>query len=201
MSAGTAGLAPAFKAKVDALVAASHGAVTVVSGYRTFQDQVGLRRANGCPDIMKSPASSCTVRPTAIPGTSQHEKGLAVDFGGDTTLASRLAPQFGLVRTVGDDPNHYEAAGGAIPGVAQTGGGATQGVVNAVAAVGSSPVDGLLSGLQKIVLNGLFMAVGLGLLAAGAYRATTGRSITTAAAKIGGAALTDGASAAPRSAP
>lgn len=49
------------------------------SGYRSPETTARLRRANGCPDVNSSPASACRV-PTARPGTSMHEKGLAVDF-------------------------------------------------------------------------------------------------------------------------
>lgn len=49
------------------------------SGWRSSEAQAALRRTNGCPDIYESPASSCRV-PTARPGASEHEKGLAVDF-------------------------------------------------------------------------------------------------------------------------
>jgi hypothetical protein len=47
--------------------------------YRSTADQIRLRQKNGCPDIMNSPPSQCKV-PTAKPGTSNHEKGLAIDF-------------------------------------------------------------------------------------------------------------------------
>jgi hypothetical protein len=48
-------------------------------GWRSNQKQIELRRKNGCPDIYNSPPSKCKV-PTAIPGTSMHESGLAIDF-------------------------------------------------------------------------------------------------------------------------
>jgi D-alanyl-D-alanine carboxypeptidase len=54
-------------------------------GFRTKQRQIELRKINGCPNVWTAPASSCRV-PTAIPGTSLHELGLAVDItsGGRT---------------------------------------------------------------------------------------------------------------------
>ena len=55
------------------------------SGLRTEQQQIQLRVTNGCPDIWTAPASSCKV-PTAIPGRSLHEIGLAVDL----TCANKL---------------------------------------------------------------------------------------------------------------
>ena len=48
-------------------------------GYRSPESTARLRRANGCPDVYESPASSCRV-PTARPGESIHEQGLAIDF-------------------------------------------------------------------------------------------------------------------------
>jgi D-alanyl-D-alanine carboxypeptidase len=57
-------------------------------GFRTRQRQIELRTINGCPDVWTAPASSCRV-PTAIPGRSLHEIGLAVDVtsGGKTLTA------------------------------------------------------------------------------------------------------------------
>ncbi len=72
-----ASLGPSLQALLDA--ARADGIVLGGSGYRSPDAQAALRRANGCPDVWTAPASSCRV-PTAIPGSSQHEKGLAVDF-------------------------------------------------------------------------------------------------------------------------
>jgi septal ring factor EnvC (AmiA/AmiB activator) len=72
-----ASLGPNLRALLDA--ARADGIVLGGSGYRSPEAQAALRRANGCPDVWTSPASSCRV-PTAIPGSSEHEKGLAVDF-------------------------------------------------------------------------------------------------------------------------
>lgn len=64
----------------DLLVAAAANGISLGgNGYRSPETTAALRRANGCPDVYSSPASSCRV-PTARPGTSMHEKGLAVDF-------------------------------------------------------------------------------------------------------------------------
>ena len=59
-------------ARADGIVLGGHG-------YRSPEATARLRRVNGCPDVYDSPASACRV-PTARPGTSEHEKGLAVDF-------------------------------------------------------------------------------------------------------------------------
>jgi hypothetical protein len=59
--------------------AQADGLTLTGSGYRSTQRQIELRQVNGCPDIYESPASACAT-PTARPGTSMHEVGLAVDF-------------------------------------------------------------------------------------------------------------------------
>jgi D-alanyl-D-alanine carboxypeptidase len=47
-------------------------------GYRSPEAQWALRQAH-CPDPVNSPPSACSP-PTARPGSSMHELGLAVDF-------------------------------------------------------------------------------------------------------------------------
>jgi len=61
-------------------------------GFRTAADQIRLRTVNGCPDIYTSPPSSCRV-PTARPGTSNHELGLAIDFS--RANGNRLCSYYG----------------------------------------------------------------------------------------------------------
>jgi LAS superfamily LD-carboxypeptidase LdcB len=76
------------------LEAASDDGITLGGGgYRDPADQQRLREAH-CPDPENSPASSCSP-PTARPGLSMHEQGLAVDFtwqGG--VITSRSNPAF-----------------------------------------------------------------------------------------------------------
>lgn len=72
-----ASLAPQLEALLNA--ARADGIVLGGYGYRSIETTIRLRRANGCPDVYTSPPSSCRV-PTARPGTSMHEQGLAVDF-------------------------------------------------------------------------------------------------------------------------
>jgi hypothetical protein len=65
------------------IVAAANDGVTLSGGgYRDPQQQIELRRAH-CGSsyyaIYQMPSSSCSP-PTAIPGTSMHEQGLAIDF-------------------------------------------------------------------------------------------------------------------------
>ena len=68
------------------------GIVLSGGGFRTKQRQIELRTINGCPDVWTAPASSCRV-PTAIPGRSLHEIGLAIDItaGGRTITAQTPA--------------------------------------------------------------------------------------------------------------
>jgi hypothetical protein len=73
--------------------AAADGVMLCGGGYRSSQAQVEARRANGCPDIYNSPPSACHP-PTARPGTSMHERGLAIDFtcNGGGVITSRSSP-------------------------------------------------------------------------------------------------------------
>jgi hypothetical protein len=75
--------------------AANSGVVLCGGGYRSSERQAELRRINGCPDTYSAPASSCRV-PTAPPGNSMHERGLAVDFtcNGGGAIGSRSSPCF-----------------------------------------------------------------------------------------------------------
>ena len=78
-------------------------------GYRTAQEQINLRRSH-CGtsewDIWSKPSSTCRP-PTARPGRSNHERGLAIDLTNNGRLITsrncsvfqalqRLAPSFGL---------------------------------------------------------------------------------------------------------
>jgi len=70
--------------RVQALIGAarSDGINLHGSGYRTREDQITLRLAHcgtGGYDIFERPAGECSP-PTARPGASEHELGLAVDF-------------------------------------------------------------------------------------------------------------------------
>lgn len=76
--------------------AASDGVSMCGGGYRSSQGQIETRRRNcGTSDyaIYEMPASECNP-PTARPGTSMHEQGLAVDFtcNGGGVIGSRSSP-------------------------------------------------------------------------------------------------------------
>jgi len=103
---------PRFDAMMDQMVAASGGLLARGGSDRSVDEQIALRRKNGCPDIWTSPASSCRI-PTAIPGRSWHQKGLAEDVldaatgkpvkagsAADRWMAAN-ASQYGLHRPVG----------------------------------------------------------------------------------------------------
>ncbi len=65
-------------------VAAKDGIRLSGTGSRPISKQIDLRRKNCGPtdyDIYQRPSRECTPQ-TAIPGTSMHEKGLAIDFTG-----------------------------------------------------------------------------------------------------------------------
>lgn len=63
------------------------------SGYRDVGAQRRLRVAN-CPDPERSPPSACSP-PTALPGTSLHESGLAIDFtSGGELITDPATPEY-----------------------------------------------------------------------------------------------------------
>ncbi len=82
--------------QLDRMMGAAEAAGIVLGGggYRSSERQIALRRQN-CPDVYNSSPSSCSP-PTARPGASNHERGLAVDFtcNGGRTIQSRSSPCF-----------------------------------------------------------------------------------------------------------
>jgi D-alanyl-D-alanine carboxypeptidase len=111
-------VAYAFRRMLDD--AKASGIVLSGGGFRTKQRQIELRKINGCPDIWTAPASSCRV-PTAIPGRSLHEIGLAIDItsGGRSLTASSPgfkwmaahARRYGFVN-LPSEPWHWSITGG-----------------------------------------------------------------------------------------
>lgn len=100
------GLHPALAAAVDRLVMASGGSVRLISGFRTPQRQSMLwsraLQRYGDPEV----ADDWVARP----GTSAHERGLAVDLGGDLERAVALIAELGLPlhRPLEHEPWHFE---------------------------------------------------------------------------------------------
>lgn len=98
-----------FTALQAAALEAGH-VIDIGSGYRTIQEQIDLRRTNGCKDIWNSRASDCKT-PTAIPGQSNHNHGLAIDFSGNSAAdewVAANAASFGLHLPVNGENWHLE---------------------------------------------------------------------------------------------
>jgi len=88
-------------------------------GYRSSERQLALRRINcgtSAYDVSRKPARDC-IPPTAKPGTSMHEKGLAIDFSScpKTSVCykwlARNAHGYGLHNLV-SEPWHWSVNGG-----------------------------------------------------------------------------------------
>jgi hypothetical protein len=94
--------------QVGALVSAAEtdGVTLSGTGYRSSGQQIALRRAH-CGTtryaIYEAPPSSCSP-PTARPGTSMHERGLAIDFEG---CASRSSACWRWLRAHADEFGFY----------------------------------------------------------------------------------------------
>lgn len=88
-------IATQFEALMNAATAA--GLDLSGSGWRDPAQQIALRRQNCGPteyDIYQKPSTECSP-PTAIPGTSMHERGLAIDFTcNGTSIGSRSGSCF-----------------------------------------------------------------------------------------------------------
>ena len=89
-------------------------------GFRTKQRQIELRKVNGCPNVWTAPSSSCRV-PTAIPGRSLHEIGMAVDITSGGKALTSKSPAFKWLRAHADEygfvnlpaePWHWSITGG-----------------------------------------------------------------------------------------
>ena len=100
------GLHPALVEAVRVLVRESAGAVRLVSGRRSPAEQ----RVLWSEALVRYGNAEAADDWVARPGTSAHERGLAVDLGGDLGLAGRLIDQLGLPlhRPLGHEPWHFE---------------------------------------------------------------------------------------------
>lgn len=103
------------------LAAASADGVTLTgSGWRSPERQIELRRQHCGTShyaIYQAPSSSCSP-PTAIPGTSRHERGLAIDFANCSSRSSACyrwlagnAAAFGVLN-LPSEPWHWSVDGG-----------------------------------------------------------------------------------------
>jgi hypothetical protein len=190
-------LAEPLKSRIAALLARTGDAVWIVSGFRSNQEQIALRRAH-CGttfyDIYQRPSSQCSP-PTAIPGRSQHEKGLAVDLGGNLALAAKEGTALGLDRPVKGEAWHFQvgddaagaqllAGGGLGDTIGDVLGGLPFGVLGGQVddAIGSALgglVEPFLAGGRRIALTGLLVAGGVTLVVLGGIRGTHTKEIPT----------------------
>lgn len=105
----TTGLHPAMDRAVGRLLDASGGTISLVSGWRSPERQAELwaeaLRRYGDPEV----ADDWVARP----GTSMHERGLAVDLTGDVEHAAELVRSLGLPlhRPLSHEPWHFELVG------------------------------------------------------------------------------------------
>jgi D-alanyl-D-alanine carboxypeptidase/Putative Flp pilus-assembly TadE/G-like len=104
-----AGLDPLLAESVERLVLAADEKVWVTSGYRSHAHQAelwaGALARYGDPE-----AADDWVAP---PGHSMHERGLAVDLGGDLELAVEIIRRLSLPldRPLANEPWHFELVG------------------------------------------------------------------------------------------
>lgn len=97
---------PDFEARANALVAQSNGAIWIESGDRDTETQQRL-----WDEAVAKYGPEEARNWVAPPGHSNHEKGIAIDFGGDMNLLAKLAPQFGLYQPMAWERWHYEPIG------------------------------------------------------------------------------------------
>jgi hypothetical protein len=103
------GLHPSLERAVASLVSESGGSIHVVSGFRSPQEQAALW-ASALQRYGSAEAADDWVAP---PGHSMHERGLAVDLGGDLQEAERLVSTLGLPlhAPLANEPWHFELIG------------------------------------------------------------------------------------------
>jgi hypothetical protein len=97
---GTVGMNQALADRTQDFIQDNPG-TSMTSGVRSTADQAALYADRG-----NNP------NPVAPPGTSLHEKGLAVDIGGMTPDQRAQLPQYGLSQPVVNDPVHVQLAQG-----------------------------------------------------------------------------------------
>jgi hypothetical protein len=103
------GLHPALDTAIERLVTASGGTVTVVSGFRSHERQAQLWDEA----VRRYGSAEAADDWVAPPGRSMHERGLAVDLGGDLGRALELIEELGLPlhRPLANEPWHFELLG------------------------------------------------------------------------------------------
>ena len=103
------GLDPRLERAVARLLAAAHGSLRVISGWRSPVEQSAL----WSEALVKYGSPEAADDWVAPPGSSMHERGLAVDLGGDLRLAARLVEDLDLPlwRPLANEPWHFELEG------------------------------------------------------------------------------------------
>jgi hypothetical protein len=99
--------------RLQAGAAAAGYSLGISSGYRTPEHQARLRRAHCCYDPNSSKCSCGP--PTAPPGRSNHQHGLAIDISGSKAAkawANAHGAQFGVHFPVAGEDWHMELIGG-----------------------------------------------------------------------------------------
>lgn len=107
--ATTRQLHPRMQAAVIRLLHQARGTIHVTSGYRAPAEQARLW-SDALATYGSAEAADDWV---ARPGSSSHELGVAVDLGGDLTLARRLIAELGLPlhQPLTHEPWHFELIG------------------------------------------------------------------------------------------
>lgn len=100
------GMNPDFQSRLNAMVQASGGRLSITSGFRSNAEQQKLWndavRKYGSPEAAR--------RWVAPPGSSNHEKGVAADLSGDLRWAHEHAAEFGLQFPLSNEAWHIEPA-------------------------------------------------------------------------------------------
>lgn len=97
---------PDFERNANALVEASNGAIWIESGDRDTETQQRL-----WDEAVAKYGPDEAPNWVAPPGSSYHEKGMAIDFGGDMKLLAELGPQYGFWQPMSWEEWHWEPIG------------------------------------------------------------------------------------------
>jgi hypothetical protein len=101
-----AGLQPALRDAVERLLVEAGGSVSIVSGHRSREEQTRLWTSA----VARYGSAEAADDWVAPPGQSMHERGLAVDLGGDLDRAVEIIDRLGLPlhRPLANEPWHFE---------------------------------------------------------------------------------------------